>query len=223
MHEQNTIQSLSMSLDEVRITIRQILAQETINQHRIGELYNYVVAHNLAKGAGYDNALDYFADHVQELPRSSLMRYSTVAKDFTAEVCAQYGITCLSQLLTYEEAAKIKVNKGEPGLTEIEVPDENGTVEKKAFASCTTEDMRKAILRKRKPASSEPIPEDQAALIQKYRSKLAHHFGTQTRVAVVARNHKGKVLLSLKDIPLEQMEKLTEALLDSLGVTRLVS
>jgi hypothetical protein len=208
-----------MSLLEVCITIRQLLVQEIINQHRIGELYNYAVAHNLAKEAGYDNALDYFADHIQELPRSSLMRYSAVAKDFTAEVCALYGITRLSQLITYEEVAKIKVNNSDPGLTEIEVPDEDGIVEKKAFASCTTEDMRQAILRKRKPASSEPIPAEQAALIQKYRSKLAHHFGQQSRVAVVARNHKGKVLLSLKDIPLEQMEKLTEALLDSLGTT----
>lgn len=219
MQEMKTTQSLSMSLLEVCITIRQLLVQEIINQHRIGELYNYAVAHNLAKEAGYDNALDYFADHIQELPRSSLMRYSAVAKDFTAEVCALYGITRLSQLITYEEVAKIKVNNSDPGLTEIEVPDEDGIVEKKAFASCTTEDMRQAILRKRKPASSEPIPAEQAALIQKYRSKLAHHFGQQSRVAVVARNHKGKVLLSLKDIPLEQMEKLTEALLDSLGTT----
>jgi hypothetical protein len=220
MQEMNTIRSLAMSLAEVSITIRQLLTQETINQHRIGELYNYTVAHNLAKEAGYDNALDYFADHIQELPRSSLMRYSAVAKDFTAEVSALYGVTRLSQLLTYEEAAKIKVNNSDPGPTEIEVPDAKGRVEKKAFASCTTEDMRKAILRKRKPASSEPIPEEQAALIQKYRSNLAHHFGTQTRVAVVARNHKGKVLLSLKDIPLEEMEKLTEALLDSLGLAQ---
>ncbi len=219
MHETNTSQSRAMSLYEVCVTIRQLLVQEIINQHRIGELYNYAVAHNLAKEAGYDNALDYFADHVKELPRSSLMRYSAVAKDFTAEVCAQYGITCLSQLLTYEEVAKIKVNNSDPGPTEIEVPDANGIVGKKAFASCTSEDMRKAILRKRKPASGEPIPEAQAALVQNYRNKLAHHFGAQTRVALVARNHKGKVLMTLKDVPLEQMEKLTEALLDSLGST----
>lgn len=41
--------------------------------------------------------------------------------------------------------------------------------------------------------------------------KLAQHFGKQTRVTVVARSHKGKVLLSVKDVPLEQMEKLREA------------
>lgn len=77
--------------------------------------------------------------------------------------------------------------------------------------------MRKAVQRKRKSASSAPIHEAQAASIQNYRDKLAQHFGKQKHVAVVA------VLLSVKDVPLEQMEKLTEALLDSLGTARLVS
>lgn len=41
-------------------------------------LTNYVVANNLAEGAGYSDALEYFANNVAELSRATLGRYGDV-------------------------------------------------------------------------------------------------------------------------------------------------
>ncbi|MDY7225866.1 hypothetical protein [Hyalangium rubrum] len=220
MEAATLIHSQPMTLEEVRVTVRQLLAQENINQHRIGELYNYVVANNLAEGAGYSDALEYFAKNIAELSRATLVRYGSVAREFSAETCARYGTTNLSVLLTYEEVSKLKVDKRDPGQSPIQVPDKDGRVQTKAFALCSVDELRKALQRLRKPTSSAPIPPEEEANVQRYRDALSHHFGKQTRVAVVARNHKGTVLLSLKDIPLDQMEKLAEAVLAGLPLTQ---
>jgi hypothetical protein len=133
------------TLEDARVTIRHLLAEESYNQQRIGELYNHVVAHRLAEAAGYPNALEYFSQHVRELPRVHLLRYAAVASAFSAETCARYGITCLSVLLAYAKAAGLTVDKNDPGMTPIAVPDTEGRARDKPFARCSEEELRGAL------------------------------------------------------------------------------
>jgi hypothetical protein len=206
----------SMQIEEITVDIRQLLRQENVNHYHIGLLYNHAVEHKLAQARGYKDALSYFADHLQEISRATLVMYGTVAEEFEEEVCMRYGVTCLSLLLTYEEAAATQADRKEPGTTLISVPDEKGHVTRKPFATCSVADMRKALQRLRKPASSAPVPAEEEARLQFYRDAVARKFPKKSRIQVSARNHKGTVLVSLKDIPLGDMEKLIEALMDSL-------
>ncbi len=133
------------TLEEARVTIRHLLAEESYNQQRIGELYNHVATNRLAEAAGYKDALEYFSQHVRELPRALLLRYATVADAFSAETCARYGITCLSLLLTYARTAGVAVAPDDPGTTPIPVPSPEGQVHAKPFARCSEEELRQTL------------------------------------------------------------------------------
>src|SRR5205823_4009287 len=95
----------SQELSERCIHLRQLVAANNTNFHTIGVEYNYIVDNKLAEKAGYKNAPEYLTQQIQELSRSTLTTYGAVARAFTAEVCAQYGVSVLILLLTYTEAA----------------------------------------------------------------------------------------------------------------------
>jgi hypothetical protein len=211
-----------MTLEQVSATMLALLAEENYNQHRIGQLYNYVVKNKLAEAQKYKNAQEYFAQHVKALSRATLAAYGAVAKAFSAAHCTQYGVSALSLLLTYEEAADITRHADDPGLTPIEVPGENGAVQSKLFGNCTVEDMRKALQRKRKPSSSKPLPEADMAHFQHYRTVVTSKFPKDTPVRVSVRNLKGKALVSFMYVPMDEVGTLTEALLDGVPPLRSV-
>lgn len=206
-----------MTIEEVPTTIRQLLGQNEINFYLIGSIYNYVVTHNLAEEAGYKDAPEFFAKEVKELARATLAAYGAVAREFNQEVCVEYGISRLSLLLTYEEASGQQADKNAPGLFPIVLADKNGKPEQKAFADCSVADLRKALQRLRRPTSSMPIPQEDAALIKGYRDSLARKFTEKnSRVQLAARNQKGLVLMTLKDFTLADVRKVIEALMDVL-------
>jgi len=86
-----------------------------VNHHRMGQLYNYVVDKKLAEQQGFKDAPTYFSQKLVDLSSSSLRRYGAVAKNFSEEVAVRFGVTCLYLLLTYKEAAGLKLNHEEPG------------------------------------------------------------------------------------------------------------
>ena len=146
------------TLEEARVTIRHLLAEESYNQQRIGELYNHVVAHRLAEAAGYKDALEYFAEHVPELPRAPLLRYGAVASECSAEACARYGLTCLSLLLAYAKARGLAVDSADPGSTPIQVPGEDGQPREKPFARCGLKELREALRTQQAPRPGTALP-----------------------------------------------------------------
>lgn len=205
-----------MTLEQVRAAMLQLLAEEGANHHRMGQLYNYVVRNTLAERAGYKDARDYFSQHFRDLSQATLSSYGAVASAFSEEVGRRFGITRLSLLLTYEEAADLEVNPAQPGGTLIEVPGENWEVTPKPFSECSVEEMRRAIQRKRKPSSSKPLPPSDLALVNLYQQSVSSRFSSGEAVRVQVRNHKGKAVLDFKGVPLAQVAKLVEALMDSL-------
>ncbi|HYI00785.1 hypothetical protein [Hyalangium sp.] len=206
--------SETMTLMEVHDEFCQLLLNENSNHYRMGLLYNHVVKQKLAEKANYKNALDYFAKNIKAVSRSTLLMYGAVARAFSENVTAEFGVTRLNLLLTYKEVADIPVNNAEPGVTSIEVPASDGTAAPKLFRECTVEELRHAIQRKRKPTSSKPLPPEVLAEVEDYREAVIDRFPEEAPVHVEARNHKGMVLITFKDIPLAQLDGLAEILMN---------
>jgi len=201
-----------MTLEQVRTTMLQLMAQESINHHQMGQLYNYVKDKQLAQKANFKDARTWFSVHLVDLSQSALTMYGAVAAAFSEDASRRFGVTCLSLLLTYAEAANLALNHEEPGPTLIEVPNEHGHVAAKPFSQCSVEEMRKAIQRRRKPASTQPVPPEAVVLADQYREAVTGRFPKGGLIKVEVRNQKGKAVLDFKGIPVEQVAKLAEAL-----------
>jgi hypothetical protein len=201
-----------MTLEQSLQALLGLMAKESINYHQMGQVHNHVVKNKLPEKAGYKDAKAWVSKHLVDLSYATLRTYGAVAEAFSEEVAQRFGVTCLSLLLTYEEAADMEANHEEPGATVIEVPGPNGQVTNKAFSQCGVEELRKAIQRKRKPASSKPLPPGALERGEQYHAALKARFPTGSTVEVQVRNLKGKALVDFKGIPLEQVHKLIEAL-----------
>jgi hypothetical protein len=80
--------------------------------------------------------------------------------------------------------------------------------------------MRKALQRKRRLTSSEPLPEEDLARVEQFRTAVTGRFSTGTQVRVSVRNLQGNAAISFKDIPLDQVDSLSEALIDGVPPLR---
>jgi hypothetical protein len=208
----NTAIPEGMTLQQVHTEMLGLMAQEHTNHHRMGLLYNYVVDRKLAEKAGFKDARDFVTKHLANLSQSALSMYGAVAAAFSEPVTRRYGVTCLHLLLIYKEAVDLEVNHADPGNTPIEVPDAGGQLATKPFGTCNVEEMRRALQRKRKPASTRPLPAETLALAEQYSEAVTGHFPQGVRVKVAVRNQKGKAVLDFKGIPVEQVSALIEAL-----------
>ncbi|KFE66328.1 hypothetical protein [Hyalangium minutum] len=202
------------TLEQLRTELLGLMSQENSNHHRMGEIYNHIVEKKLAEKADYKDAPEYFRKHLADLSVATLKTYGVVAENFSEPVARRFGVTCLSLLVTYTEAAGLELNHEEPGPTPIEVPDENGHVTEQPFGACSVDQMRRALQRKRRPTSTKPLPPEKVALAEQYSEAVAQRFpkGKGARVKVLLRNEKGKAVVDFKGIPLEQVLQLVEAL-----------
>ena len=100
------------------------------------------------------------------------------------------------------------------------MPNAHGQVTSKPFSQCGVEEMRQALQRKRKPASSKPLPPEAVELADQYREAVTGRFPKGVLVKVQVRNQKGKAVLDFKGIPVEQVAKLVEALTADLPPAR---
>ncbi|SEM55178.1 hypothetical protein SAMN05444354_118129 [Stigmatella aurantiaca] len=91
-----------------------------------------------------------------------------MASEFSEPVVRRFGVTCLNLLLVYKGAADVEVVRDEPSPTVIEVPDDKGHVTAKPFAQCSVEEIRRALRRRRMPASSKPLPPEVEARADQY-------------------------------------------------------
>jgi hypothetical protein len=201
------------TLEQVRTAMLQLVAEESGNHYRMGQLYLYVVKNKLAEAAGFKDARDYFSQNVKDMSQTALTLYGAVVDGFSEEIARRFGVTCLYLLLTYKNAADIKVNHEEPGPTLIEVPDARWVVTTKAFSECTVDELRRAIQRKRKPSSSKPLPEEDLVIAEQVEQEVLRRFAKGTKVRVGVRNELGTAVLDFTGVPLAERQKLAEALL----------
>ncbi|WP_224371652.1 hypothetical protein [Hyalangium versicolor] len=201
-----------LTLEQFHSELVRLMREENANHYGMGQLYNRAVEKKLAEAAGYKNVLDYLSKKLPDLSNTSLRRYAAVAASFDEKTAVRFGVTCLELLLTYKEVADLKIDHAEPGGTVIEVPGENGAVTPKAFSACSVDEMRRAIQRKRKPASSKPLPEEDLALANQYQEALSGQFPKGVVVKTLVRNEKGSAVLDITSIPVRQVPTLLNAL-----------
>ncbi|WP_224367659.1 hypothetical protein [Hyalangium versicolor] len=201
-----------LTLEKFHSEMIQLMGSESANHYRMGRLYNRAVEKKLAEAAGYKNAQDYITQKLPDVSYGALRMYGSVAASFSEANAVRFGVTCSYLLLTYKEVADLEINHDEPGGTLIEVPGASGAVESKPFSACSVEEMRKAIQRKRKPSSSKPLPAEHVALAGLYQSSVSTVFPKGVVVKVEVRNQKGKAVLDITGIPVEQVNTLIKAL-----------
>ncbi|OJT23179.1 hypothetical protein BO221_20110 [Archangium sp. Cb G35] len=209
----NTLPELT--LEQVRDSILGYLEQGNAGLYNIGRLYNYTVDNKLAEKNKYESAQQFFSQQLKALSQSTLSRYGAVAREFSEEACKKYGVMNLTTLRSYAAAADIQPTSGDPGATPIDVPQEDGRVVRKPFAECTMEELKLAVKGKRNPSRA-TMPATDAARVEFMRESLSRHFAQSARVQFKTNIKGGKTFLTIQGVPLEEVERLMEALLDGL-------
>ena len=206
----------SMTLDQAREALLALAAQQHANHFRIGQIYNYVVREKLAEKHAKKSAQEYFSEHVKTLSQAVLSTCGAVAHSFTEAACTRYGVYNLHALLAYAKASKFKPSADEPGPTPIAVPQENGSVVEKPFSECSVEELKLAVKQKRAQNPEEPPAEDMVR-IQALRDAIAKLFsGESSRTRVNSRVYLGTTYITVQDVPVKELERLSEALMEGL-------
>lgn len=203
-----------LTLEQVRDSMLIYLRDGNAGHYNIGRLYNHAVSNLLAEKSGYKSAQEYFSQHLQELSQATLMRYGAVARQFTEEACREYGVMKLTTLRTYAQVADIQLGAADPGSTPIDVPGENGAPVQKPFAKCSLEELKQAVKHKRNPSRA-TIPATDTSRVEFMRECFSRHFAQGARVQLKTSVQGGKTLLTIQGVPLNDVERLMEALLDS--------
>lgn len=210
----NTFSELT-TLEQVRDRMIAYLREGNAGHYNIGRLYNHAVTTLLAGKTGAKNAQEYFSQNIQELSQATLSRYGAVAREFSEEACRQYGVVKLTTLLTYANAAKLQLQPAELGSTPIDVPEKEGAVARKSFAECSLEELRKAVKNKKAPSEAS-VPNSDNAHVELLRKCITNHFPKGARVQLKTSVEKGKTLLTIQGVPLNELERLVSMLMDGL-------
>lgn len=210
----NTFSELT-TLEQVRDRMIAYLREGNAGHYNIGRLYNHAVTTLLAGKTGAKNAQEYFSQNIQELSQATLSRYGAVAREFSEEACRQYGVVKLTTLLTYASAAKLQLQPAELGSTPIDVPQKEGPVARKPFAECSLEELRKAVKSKKAPSEAS-VPDSDNAHVELLRKCITNHFPKGARVQLKTSVEKGKTLLTIQGVPLNELERLVSMLMDGL-------
>ncbi len=206
----------TLTLQQALDSILEYLEQGNAGHYKIGLRYNYIVDNELADKNGYESAQQFFSQHVKALSQATLTRYGAVARDFTEEACTKYGVTNLSALRAYAAVADLQPESGDPGPTPIDVPQKNGgLVVRKLFSECSVEELKLAVKNKRQPSRA-TMPTPDAARIALMRESLLRYFAKGTRVQLKTSVQRGNTLVTIQGVPLKDMERLMEALMDGL-------
>ncbi|WP_224243461.1 hypothetical protein [Hyalangium gracile] len=209
-----------VTLTQVRDTLRQLGTDVNKNHYRIGQYYNLVVDKKMAAMGGFKNAQEFFSKEVKEISQSVLSTCGTVARAFSEQAAARHSVYHLYALITYGKAASLKLSADDPGPTLIDVPKADGTLEQKPFSECTVEELKEATRHKR-PKTQPSLPEEVLARIQTLRDSITFRFPEETsHTRFNMRVIDEKTYVTVKDVLLDDLELLTEALMDGLTTVR---
>src|SRR5204863_257991 len=88
------------TLEQLSTELLALMAQESLNHHRMGQIYNYIVENKLAENAGFKDARDYFTQKLADLSQSALSMYGAVAE------VLQMAAVCMAQVPSGTEVKK---------------------------------------------------------------------------------------------------------------------
>ncbi|MFY0524921.1 hypothetical protein ACN28I_17800 [Archangium gephyra] len=98
----------------------------------------------------------------------------------------------------------------------IQVPQEDGKVVTKPFSECSVDELERATRAKRAPPVSRVPIADQARLLF-LEDSIVTRFSGVAQVRFSSRNKGGKTLVSLQDVPMTELVRLTEAIQDGIS------
>lgn len=204
-----------LTLAQVQDSIRSCLSQGHVGLYSIGRLYNYTVTCRLAEKNGYETARQFFSQNFKELAQATLSRYGAVARQFTEDACRRHGVAKLALLTTYARLTALDLASCEPGEVLLEIPQKGGVVTTLRFADCNVEMMLRAVKHRRRLLRPAPAAPD-VARVDFMRESFSRHFAHGARVQLQTSAQGGRTLLSIQGVPLDDVERLVEALLDGL-------
>lgn len=205
-----------MTLEQCHDGILKSLGKGTAGHYRIGMIYNRIVDNRLAVNRGYRTTREYFRHHVRVLSQSTLTRYGEVTRFFHLPVAEKYGMARLGMLMEYLRLAHIglwQIDRKEPGSTPIEVPRKGALKLTKAFADCTEQELREAILARRAWPGHGPLePEEEP--VQRYLEALGRHFRdhAQCHPDIDAEVHGRRLHVRIRHLRVWELPKLATAL-----------
>jgi hypothetical protein len=96
------------------------------------------------------------------------------------------------------------------------VPQKDGSLVEKPFAECTVEELKLAVKSKRSPLPVPPSEQDQIRIKALSDSITKHFSETSSRTRLNSRVYMSTAYVTLQDVPVAELEKLAEALMDGL-------
>ncbi|MFL5345816.1 MAG: hypothetical protein ACJ8AT_13580 [Hyalangium sp.] len=201
-----------LTLEEIRDRIRDYVKQASDAQVYISAFYSYFKWQSLNAGPEYKNAPDYLCRHIPSLTREDLSWYENSSKGFGLGVLLYYGLKNLRALRNYAKAAKITVPSPDPSFTVVQVPQPDGTTVDKPFWSCRLDEMQRAARVKRKPAPKTRAPVSDMVRWLYLGDSLNRHFKDVAPVRIDMRQESGMALVTVRDVPMAEMERLIKAL-----------
>jgi hypothetical protein len=204
-----------LTLEQASELIRQHMERMHAELYRIGRICHELVAQGVAGNHTYGGAELHLSPRLKELARQDLRRAFEVARVFTEEDCLKYGPRRLHLLVEYTLKFQLPMIPGDPGFMLITVLDEEGTLRRKPFCECTEEELGRAVGQLHPKESGRPLRAE-AYCVQRLRDGLQKRLIRGSWKNVPATIHKGRIHVSLKNVPVAELEPLVGALLESL-------
>jgi hypothetical protein len=205
-HEEDRTQPLapeSPELEAERKAMRECLQKGEDSHWQVGVHYNNIVDKQLWKHS-YHSARDFFTARFGDESQSTLTRCGAVARSFPQDVTRRYGVTLLAALLTYEKLAHVNATNGDPGNTEIQVPNDSEIVTK-PFRDCQRVQLEAAIRHLRK--TPDAVPTEDAEILQ----RLHEMIGSNGTIALSSR-HGREGTIAVFAVPVRAISLLSQVL-----------
>ena len=181
------------------------------DMHKLGGHYNNIVDYKLAEAAGFKSAREFLTAELKDdsgLSQPNLTRYGAVAKNFTEDETALFGVGKLELYIVYRKSAGAEGLR--PGDARIAVPDKAGGTSVMPLGQCTANDLRAALRLKRTP---QQLPEDVAKAVDKLQAALVAVLGADHPAAAVKGRTKGtEGVIDIDGVPLDHLPAVLEAL-----------
>jgi len=176
--------------------------------YEIGVLCDTLDAKRMWEEAGYRTFHAYQKKELGSIPRTTLDRYTKLARTIRKEYVMRYGVSTLEKLMTYHGLVSEEPLPVDPGPYPVEVPSA-GTqgVQARRFAECTRTQLEAAIRAKRKP--KEPVPEAHQQVLTQLQ-EACDAVGETSEVKVTVQVEKGATYLTVTRIPIELLEQVGE-------------
>jgi len=132
------------TLEEALDKIRALYKQEQAAKWGQGDQVNQVEEAHLALKKGYQEARQWVEKELPEMDYKTLYRHASVAKYFSEEHTARWGVSKLQTLITLHDLKHRSESVGDPADLEVQVPRPDGSMVAKKFRDCSWRELLSA-------------------------------------------------------------------------------